>query len=277
MSIPPFLPRSTVKALVKRDLSAAIKSWGPYVAAAVSFLASSVALNNYLSGLGANNILIASDPLNFPLYISLVVVSFYLAIISAVSISREKDRGTLEVLFYGPVSNASYLLSKYLADMTIFLFLIGLLIPYFIFVSILTNLALSWSLVKGIVLSVFSASCIITFSLLVSTATSKMRNSVIWMVALLGAFLSVQLANGILLRLNESALTPVAQYLRMTLNGMNAGLEWITPFSPLNKGVQAIVIGNDQLYLGSILFALLYSLFFLVAAVAMLRKKGVQA
>jgi ABC-type transport system involved in multi-copper enzyme maturation permease subunit len=277
MSIPAFLPGSTVKALVKKDLSAAVKSWGPYVAAAVSFLASSLVLKNYLSGLGDNNILITSDPLNFPLYISLVVVSFYLAILSAVSISSEKDRGTLEVLFYGPVNNGSYLLSKYLADMTIFLFLIGLLIPYFIFASLLTNLALSWSLVKGIVLSVFSASCIISFSLLISTATSKMRNSVIWMVALLGAFLSIQLAGGILLRLNESALSLLVQYLRMTINVMNAGLEWVTPFAPLNKGVQAIVIGNDRLYLGSILFALLYSSFFLAAAVAMLRKKGVQA
>jgi hypothetical protein len=89
--------------------------------------------------------------------------------------------------------------------------------------------------------------------------------------------LSIQLAGGILLRLNESALSPLVQYLRMTINVMNAGLEWVTPFAPLNKGVQAIVIGNDRLYLGSILFALLYSSFFLAAAVAMLRKKGVQA
>jgi ABC-type transport system involved in multi-copper enzyme maturation permease subunit len=271
------LPRSTVKALVKRDLSAATKSWGPYVAATVSFLASSLVLKNYLSGVGDNNILIASDPLNFPLYISLVVVSFYLAIISAVSISSEKDRGTLEVLFYGPVNNASYLLSKYMADMTIFLFLIGLLIPYFIFVSLLTNLALSWSLVKGIVLSIFSASCIISFSLLVSAATSKMRNSVIWIIALLGVFLSIQLTNGILLRLDEKALSPLLQYLRMTINVINAGIEWVTPFAPLNKGIQAIVISNAQLYLGSVLFALLYSSFFLIASVVVLHNKGVQA
>jgi ABC-type transport system involved in multi-copper enzyme maturation permease subunit len=256
---------------------AAVKGWGPYLTATFSFLSSSLILKTYLGGVGNNNILVASDPLNFPLYISLVVVSFYLAIISAVAISRERDQGTLEVLFYGPVSNTSYVFSKYLADMTIFLFLMGLLVPYFVFVSILTNLALSWSLAKGIVLAVFSASCIISFSLLVSTATSKMRNSVILIVALLGGFLSIQLAGGILARFNENSLTPLVQYLRVSINLMSKGIEWVTPFAPLNKGLQAISTGNEQYYLGSIFFALLYSCFFLAASIAMLRKKGVQA
>jgi ABC-type transport system involved in multi-copper enzyme maturation permease subunit len=277
MSIQKSLSRTTVKALVKRDLSVAANSWGPYVATTISFLASSLVLKNYLNGIGDNNILIASDPLNFPLYISLVVISFYIAIISAIAISSEKDHGTLEVLFYGPVNRTSYLLSKYIADMTIFLFLIGLLIPYFIVVTMLTNLALSWSLLKGIGLSVFSASCIISFSLLVSTATSKMRNSVIWLVVLLGGFLSIQLTNGILLRMSVDALSPLFQYLRRTIHLINTGTEWVTPFAPLNKGIQAIVISNDQLYFGSILFALLYSLIFFAASVAVLRKKGVLA
>ena len=99
MSIQTSLSMTAVKALAKKDLSAATKRWGPYVAATISFLASSLVLKKYLSGIGDNNILIASDPLNFPLYISLVVVSFYIALISAITISSEKDRGTLEVLF----------------------------------------------------------------------------------------------------------------------------------------------------------------------------------
>jgi hypothetical protein len=102
-----------------------------------------------------------------------------------------------------------------------------------------------------------------------------MRNSVIWLVALLGAFLSVQVANGILLGFNESALSPLIQYLRKTIALISTGIEWVTPFAPLNKGIQAIVISNHQLYFGSILFALLYSSLFLVASVAVLRKKGV--
>ena len=62
----------------------------------------------------------------------------------------------------------------------------------------------------------------------------------------------------------------------MTINVMNTGIEWVTPFVPLNKGVQAISTGNYQAYLGSILFALLYSSFFLAASVMVFSKKGVQ-
>jgi hypothetical protein len=113
--------------------------------------------------------------------------------------------------------------------------------------------------------------------MLVSTATSRMRNSIIWMVALLGSFLAIQLANGILLRLDESAVSPLVQYMKTTISVVNTGIGWVTPFASLNKGIQAIVIGNDRQYLGSILFAILYSAFFLVASAAVLRKKGVQA
>ena len=75
---------------MKRDLSVAVKSWGPYLAAAISFFASSLVLKNYLSGIGDDNILIASNPLNFPLYISLVVVSFYLAYFRRIDIKRKR-------------------------------------------------------------------------------------------------------------------------------------------------------------------------------------------
>ena len=112
MSILTSLPWRTVRALVKRDLTTSIKSWGPYLTLTITFLTSSLILKNYLGGIGNNNILVASDPLNFPLYISLVVISFYLAILSAITISRERDRGTLEVLFYGPVNNTSYIFFK---------------------------------------------------------------------------------------------------------------------------------------------------------------------
>ena len=276
MRIMTSLSWNTLKVLVKKDLLTHIKSWGPYLTVTISFLTSSLILKKYMDGIGNNNILVTSDPLNFPLYISLVIVSFYLAIISVIAISRERDQGTLEVLFYGPVNNTSYIFSKYLADMIVFLFQVGFLIAYFVFVSKLTNLALSWHLVKGIVLSLFSASCVISFSLLISTATSKMRNSVIWIVALLGAFLSIQLANGILLRLNAGTSAPLVQYLKSTINLVNAGIQWVTPFASLNKGVEAISIGNNQFYAVSILFALLYSSFFLAASVVVLSKKGVR-
>ena len=270
------LPGHTIKALVRRDFYSITKGWGPYAAAAVSFLASSFLLKNYLGTMKMDDIMVSADPLNFPLLISLVVVSFYLAIVSTISISREKDQGTLEVLFYGPVNSSSYLVSKYLADMFVYLLLAGLLVVYFLAVSLVTNIAVSWSLVKAIIMSVFSASCIICFSLFVSSFTSKMRSSIIWLVAILLLFLAIQSSHNILLSLSEEAVSPVLVYLRNTLSLFSGILDWVSPFSLLDRGMESISIGNPKLYVMNVVFALVYSVVFLLASMLVLERKGVR-
>lgn len=271
-----FPTSRTVNALIRRDFSSNLNSWGPYVATFVSLLASSFLLKNYLGAIKEKNILISSDPFNFPLLISLVVIAFYLAIVSVVSISREKDQGTLEVLFYGPVNCSAYLVAKFLADMLVYLVLVCFLILYFIAVSALTNLAFSWSLMKAIFLSVFSVSCVISFSLLISSLTSRMRNSIIWLVAILFAFLAIQVSHTMLVRLEEGALSSSMVYLRNTLGMLSQGVEWISPFTYLHRGMQSISIESSRLYGINIAYALAYSFVSLVFSVLVLERKGVR-
>jgi len=266
----------TVQALVKRDFYSSLRGWGLYVATFVSFLASSFLLKNYLGTIKEKNILISSDPLNFPLLISLVAISFYLAIVSVVSISREKDQGTLEVLFYGRVNCTSYLVAKFLADMLVYLFFVCFLILYFMALSALTNLGFSWALVKGIFLSIFSVSCVISFSLFISSLTSKMRSSIIWLVAVLSVFLAIQVSHSLLVRLQEGAPSTSQQYLRTTLGVLSQSMGWISPFSYLRRGMESISIGSTRLYGMNILYSLIYSLILLVSAVIVLERKGVR-
>ncbi|UCF92286.1 MAG: ABC transporter permease subunit [Desulfobacterales bacterium] len=276
MSVPFNFPVHTVRALVKREFSAAIRGWGLYAAMTLAFLTSSFFLNQYMGAIGDNNIRIASDPLSFPLHISLFVVSFYLAIVAAVAISREKDQGTLEVLFYGPVNCSSYLTAKYLADMLVYLVLAGFMLLYFLAVSALTRLALSWNLMHGLVLSFFSVSCVISFSLLISAMTSKIRNSIMGLVASLIIFLGVQIVHGLLGRLGAETLSPSWAYFRNIVNPLYGGIEWISPFAPLNRGMEAVLIGNMPAYGATLLYCLFYALIFLAAAVMVLARKGVR-
>ena len=120
----------TVKALSKRDLYSTLRSWGIYIVAFLSFIASSFILKNYLDSIQTDNILISADPLNYPLFVSVIIISFYLAILSAISISREKDQGTLEVLFYGPVSSFTYILGKYIKDILTYLVMVVFFVFY---------------------------------------------------------------------------------------------------------------------------------------------------
>jgi len=170
----------TVKVLMKRELISSLYGPGIYIAIFISFLSSSFILKNYLDSIREDNISISSDPLNYPLFISVIVISFYLAILSAISISRERDQGTLEVLFYGPVSCPSYVLAKYFKDLLLYLVVVGFLFVYFWGVSVLTNLGFSYGLVQAAFLSIFSVSCAITFGLFISSFTNRVRSSILY-------------------------------------------------------------------------------------------------
>ena len=266
----------TIRVLTAKDFLSTIKGWGPYIAATISFLVSSFLMKNYLTTLKENDILISSDPLNFPLMVSLIVVSLYLAIFSTVSVSREKDQGTLEVLFYGPVSCGSFLLAKYLSDMLIFLFVIGFLILYFLALTVLTNLGLSRNLVEAIIFSIFSASCVISFSMFISSFTSKIRSSIIWLVTILFILLALEVSHSMLLRFPEESLSDLLIYLRDGLRIAIMGTEWVSPFSILMKGMESISLGNHGLYALNVLHAVVYTFLFLILSVVVMERKGVR-
>lgn len=266
----------TIKALSKRDLYSTLRSWGIYIVAFLSFIASSFILKNYLDSIQADDILISADPLNYPLFISVIIISFYLAILSAISISREKDQGTLEVLFYGPVSSLTYILGKYIKDILTYLVMVVFFLVYFWGVSLLTNLGFSYGLLKTILVSIFSVSCIVSFGLFISSITGKMRNSIIWLVGILALFLAIQIGQTILLGMPEENMSPVLIYLGDTLSVVSRGINWISPFSYLTRGIDSIYLGNTLLYGLNILYSLVYSAILLLLSIFILKKKGVK-
>lgn len=266
----------TIKALSKRDLYSTLRSWGIYIVAFLSFIASSFILKNYLDSIQADNILISADPLNYPLFVSVIIISFYLAILSAISVSREKDQGTLEVLFYGPVSSLTYILGKYIKDILTYLVMVVFFLVYFWGVSLLTNLGFSYGLLKTILVSIFSVSCIVSFGLFISSLTGKMRNSIIWLVGILALFLVVQVGQTILLGMPEENMSPVLTYLGDTLSVISRGINWVSPFSYLTRGIDAVYLDNTLLYGLNILYSIVYSAILLLLSIFILKRKGVK-
>jgi len=266
----------TVKVLMKRELISSLYGLGIYIAIFISFLSSSFILKNYLDSIREDNISISSDPLNYPLFISVIIISFYLAILSAISISRERDQGTLEVLFYGPVSCPSYVLAKYFKDLLLYLVVVGFLFVYFWGVSVLTNLGLSYGLVQAAFLSIFSVSCAITFGLFISSFTNRVRSSILYLVGIFLAFLAVQLSHTILLGMPEENMPSALIYLGNTLSIISKGVEWVSPFSYLSRGMDAISLGNPWLYTMNIIYCVIYSAILLVLSTLVLERKGVR-
>jgi len=266
----------TVRVLIKRDLLASLRGLGVYITIFISFLSSSFILKNYLDSIKENNISISSDPLSYPLFISVVVISFYMAILSAIAISRERDQGTLEVLFYGPISSVSYVLAKYFKDILLYLVVIGFFFIYFWGVSALTNLGFSYGLVKAILLSLFSVSGAISFGLFISSFTNRVRSSILFLVGIFLAFLAVQLSHTVLLSIPEENMSPALIYLGNTLSVISKGVEWVSPFSYLSRGMDAISLGSIWEYTMNIVYCIIYSAILLFLGILILKKRGVR-
>lgn len=263
--------------LIKRELISSLYGWGVYVAMFISFLVSSFILQNFLRGIREENIFISSYPLNFPLFVSVVIISFYLVVVSAISISREREQGTLEVLFYGPVSSSSFLLGKYFTDMILYIIILGFCAIYFSGVSFLTNLGFTSTLAKALVLSIFLASCVISFGLFISSLTGRVRSSIIWLVGILLAFLALWFLQNMFLTFPPEAFTSWLLYIRKTLSVTQYITNWVSPFSYLSRGMESIRVGSMKPFLLNILYSIIYSVILLVLSVYILKVKGVRA
>jgi len=266
-----------VKILFKRDLLYTLYSFGYYAMLFVSFFASSFILKNFLTSINEEDILVSAYPLNYPLYITIIIISLYLVIVSAISISREREQGTLEVLFYGPVTTGSFLASKFLKDLFLGIISLGFTACYFYLVSAFTNLGFTMGLIKALIMGVFLIACVVSFGLFISSLTGRIRSSVLALVAILGAFLAVQLAYNTLLGFEKETLSIPLLYLRQTLHFVFKAINWISPFAFLSRGLDSIILESTALYLQNILYCTIYSIVFLILSIYSMKKRGVKA
>jgi len=267
----------SMRVLIKRELISSLYGWGVYAAMFIAFLVSSFILRNFLRGIREENIFISSYPLNFPLFVSVVIISFYLVVVSAISISREREQGTLEVLFYGPVSSSSFLLGKYFTDMILYMIILGFSAIYFLGVSLLTNLGFTYLLVKAFLLSIFLASCVISFGLFISSLTGRVRSSIIWLVGILLAFLGLWFLQNMFLTFPPEAFTSWLLYIRKTLFVTQHIINWVSPFSYLSRGMESIRIGSVKPFVLNIVYSIIYTVVLLFLSIYILKAKGVRA
>ncbi len=133
-------------------------------------------------------------------------------------------------------------------------------------------------LIKALFMGVFIISCVVSFGLFISSLTGRIRSSVVTLLAILGAFLAVQFAYGALLGLGEEATISLPLlYLRQTLSYIFQGINWISPFAFLSRGLDAVVLESWSLYLANIVYCLIYSLIFMALSIFTMNRRGVKA
>lgn len=265
-----------VKVIARRGIQSTVYGLGIYVAASIAFLVAMFFIRSNIHGVTENGLMVMTNPLNYPLFIAVIIGATYLSLTSAIAVSRERDQGTLEVLFYGPIDGTSYLFAKFIEQLVVFLGLAVLYVVIFFGISRLTNFGMDGSFLGMAGLSVFLTASIVAFGLFLSTISRSTRTAVILLLALLALFLAVDVVASILTSMSAKDMSTTLIYARVAVEVVNKGLQWISPFAYLNRGIAAVRMGSASQVLSSIVGSLVYTIILLGLAIQFFERKGVR-
>ena len=261
----------------QRDLRSMLFGQGIYIVLSLSLLAAILILRNYLNFVDENGLLVVSGAFTLPLLTVVFLSSLFLALSSVTTIARERDQGTMETLFYGPVDSIAYVLGKYLAQLVTYLVMVVIYAGYFLLYASLTNFTFPFNLNWLILLSIFIASDLIAVGIFFSTLSSKVRTAVFLFLSIILIFLVIETGQEllILIPLPEAYYNPVL-FLQNVFAFLNRVTDWLSPFSYLNQGLEAVRRGSSLSYLTTLLISIGYILVFLSLSIVALERKGVR-
>jgi len=266
-----------VRVAAKREMRSTLYGIGFYVTLALIFLATSYFfVNSSIRSTLDAGILALRNPITEPFFFSVGLAATYLGLCSALSVSRDRDQGTMEVLFYGPVDAVSYLMGKFVHQMLAFIVVLLFALVNFYLVSLATNLGFTADFIGFLVLSLFLTSCMVSFGIFLSVSTRRMMASVIVFLGLVLFFLAFSVAHTVIMSLPGQGMTPLMVYVRVIIDNMNEVMKWISPISYFSRGMAAVFMRDYAQYGVSLLSSVVYSGILLTVSVWLFKKKGVR-
>jgi ABC-type transport system involved in multi-copper enzyme maturation permease subunit len=267
---------AVVMAVQKRDTHSVLHGYGIYAVTFLSLVATAVMLRQAVSSLRSDGFLIATDPFLGPAVVYIQAISTYLAVSSAVTIARDKDRGTLELLLYGPVDYFSYVIAKFISQIICHGASLAFLVMYMLVLSVTTPFHMSFIPLVLVLLSIFSLGCVSSMGIFLSSVSKNVRRSVLIIVGLILLLAALEAGYGALATLDIQDPRSPLLYFRSALGGIYQLGGILSPFASLSRIELAVRVANPTLYLTAVLGSLAYTGFFLTAAAIVLSRKGVR-
>ena len=257
----------------KRDFLETIRSLGIYRTMTFSLLLAAIIFYIFASQI-TDSVLVMSRPVDFIFMVCVVGISFlYLAVSSVTSIAKEKADKTIEVLFYGPVDEISFILGKYAARIFSYIFIAAFSVLFIFLSDFFVHLGIPYSFIKLVILSVFLISCIIALGIFLSTLTSSVGGSIVLLIGFFVILFVIQVIAAILSIIPAGMDTTIDLIRNMAVGILNA-TKYVSPLEYLGIGWDAISSEDFGKYLLSILYSGAYSLVFLMLSIIILIKRG---
>jgi len=264
-----------------QDRASQSKLWGlgVFISMTIAFALSSILLVNAIRYTETNLLMVEKQPLLISILANGILVSLYLALLASISVSRELDKGTLETLLYGPVDELTYILGSFIAHVKVFsLTLLGALIWSNLCVWLL-NLSFRLDILGLLLASLFMAAELIAFGLFSAIWGGKTRNALINFILIVLFLGGVQIADFIvsgLVQIQTSTISDPLIVIRNVLASLNSTIRWISPFSQVQRAMQALINQQTGEFILNMGLMLLECALLLVGAILLLKKKGVR-
>jgi|TARA_B100000959_G_scaffold251075_1_gene280096 ABC-type transport system involved in multi-copper enzyme maturation permease subunit len=217
------------------------------------------------------------DLFSFPFRWVIILTSVYLAFSVVVAIARERESGAMELLFYGPVDNVSYVLGKYSAQLTVYCSLIILYLICFFILSNIAGVQIPGSFYMMMLLSLVTGAYLISVGVFVSTMSRNVRSATLVFLTLIASTLLIQASQAWL-----SNIAPESDYynpvllLQQLLGWIQVVLTWLSPFSYLNYGVSEMLRGNMSAFLRVVGLSFVFCITFVFSSIIGLKIRGVR-
>jgi ABC-type transport system involved in multi-copper enzyme maturation permease subunit len=250
-------------------------SYQNYIAVFLSLCAAWLMVNGMINTVAQNGLIIEANPFMLPFLATLIPYAVFLALAVAVSLAREIEQRTFEVLFFAPIRFSSFVLGRFLGQLTYYLIALPLVLLFFIGYATSVNLRVGPGFLGAIVLSPLTVASVVGFGFLIAAYFRKTRVTVVVLLVVILVFLGVQFAHVLLPTLQPAEADTTLLVLTDVVDVMYRVVEWISPFAHLTKGVDAAQIGAPELYGQVVLVSLAYTIITLLLSVWVLREKGI--
>jgi ABC-type transport system involved in multi-copper enzyme maturation permease subunit len=264
----------------RRSSASTLQGLGIYLTLTLALLVASLVLHNMLRFTSQNLVMVMRQPLFIPLFIAIVLTSFYLAMISAIAVAREKEQGTLEVLLYGPVDETSFMLGQFLAQVRVYLGVVLVIFVWSNLVTWLLNLKFEWELAVMLFFTIATAAAAISFSLLVAAWSGGTRAALFYFVLIFLLLVAVQVADEVVSTIavqSGGGRNDPLLLIRNALGYFTGILTWISPYAQLRPALDALLARDTPGFLLRLGVTLGQAIIMLLASIAVLRRRGVRA
>ncbi|MEA1992808.1 MAG: ABC transporter permease subunit [Euryarchaeota archaeon] len=275
--------KRVLRALTKRELFSGVYNLGIYFLIFLSCTMASIFFYSFLDTL-EKGIVTGTPMLTAFIFSVIPVAGLYFGISAVTSIAKERSENTIEVLFYGPISEESYILSKYINKTILYCYYLLFTIVFFVISDKFIQFGLGIDFFRLCFLSVLIISCTVAFGIFLSTFFPSENMAI---VGLIGFYLFM----GMLVILESMFQFPTQGNITIIQNLFLKLIQysrWIDPIHYLSLGISSIRSGGTELldfkifeltvdrYLLSVLESVVYSTAMTVAAIISLKIKGVK-